>query len=150
MKKSNLYALFVFIGVFLVFIIGYYVYTSINSNGDNKQVYSCIDYETNTEYTFDNEEEMHSVCDKFNTNEVKEENNNSNSNEQNTGKDTVEEVEEAFDFYTYEKNNGKKAVIVLILDCNDIDATKKKALRKFSADGHNLNEYVVEYQYPCG
>ena len=58
--------------------------------------------------------------------------------------------EEAFDLYPYVKSDGKKAVIVLVLDCNDIDATKKKALKKFSDEGHNLNEYVIEYQYPCG
>ena len=145
MKKSTLYAIFVFIGVFLVFIIGYYIFPGATNN--NKKVYSCINYETNTEYTFDNEEEMHAVCDSFNTNEQKEEKENSN---EKTEKENVEEVEEAFDLYTYVKSDGKKAVIVLVLDCNDIDATKKKALKKFSDEGHNLNEYVIEYQYPCG
>ena len=146
MKKSTLYSIFIFIGVFLVFIIGYYDINSLSNKEASKDVYSCIDPETNREYTFDNEEEMHNVCDSFNTNETK----NETTEKQTTTNNSEVVVEDVgYDLYPYVRDDGKKAVTIIITDCNNIDSTKNEALNKFGEE-HNINDYVIEYEYPCG
>ena len=51
------------IPIFIILLIIGIIYLFYNNS---KEKYSCIDYDTNTTYTFKTEEEMHLVCDKFN------------------------------------------------------------------------------------
>ena len=57
MKKNNIIAIVVFLVVLFVFAIGYSIYNNRNSNS-SKEEYYCTDYETNTIYTFNTEEEI--------------------------------------------------------------------------------------------
>ncbi len=142
MKKNTLYSIFVFIGVFVVVVGGYYIYTLLTNPSEEK--YSCIDYETNTTYSFATEEEMHEVCDKFNGKEYDEKLENYPEHEEIT-----EAEDESFSFYPYVNSDNKLAIIVVLLDCNDIDGAKQKALNWLTNKGYNLNNYVIEYEYPC-
>ena len=60
-KKKNMNNVFIAVTVIVVLLVFYLVYNSIT-----KDKYSCVDYETNTYYTFKTESDMHKVCDKFN------------------------------------------------------------------------------------
>lgn len=139
MMKNNVIALLVFIGVLIIFIIGFGIY-SYNS----KDNYSCIDYETNTYYSFKTEKEMREVCNKFNG--IEEDTIMSSYSIYN---DLINVKDNSFSFSPYVESDNKLAIIVIILDCNNPDNAKKKAIQWFSDHSYNIADYHIDYEYPC-
>ena len=137
-NNSTLVAIGVFIGVLVVFIVGYFVFKP------TKKVYSCTNYETNEVYTFDSEEEMHKVCDNL-----------SNDDDDQLlesypiYKDLVNTNDSSFAFYPYINSDKKLSIIIAVTDCNNVEGAKEKVKKWFSNHSYNINDYTIEYEYPC-
>ena len=138
MKKSSIVGIAVFVVVFVVGISGYYIYNGISSNK-----YSCIDPNTNAFYSFNTEEEMHEVCDLFDSNDVED------TGYKNIYNDLVETNDSSFNFYPYINSNNTLSIIVTILDCNNSTSIKNKVEKWFKDHSYNINDYTIEYEYPC-
>ena len=137
-NKSTIVALIIFIVVFTVFIIGFIIYKSFF-----KKEYSCTDYSTNTTYTFKSEEEMHEVCDKFNG--VEDDNTMTSYNIYN---DLINTNDPDFAFYPY-ADGDKLSIIIAISNCDNPNKAKEKAIAWFKNHSYNINDYTIEYEYPC-
>ncbi len=137
MKKNKVIPLIVFVVVFLIIICVYFL---LNSNTK----YSCIDYRTDTYYEFNNEEEMHAVCDKFNG--VDDDKIMDNYTIYNDLKDVNEED---FAFYPYINSDETLSITIVISNCDNPTFAKAKAEKWFRNHSYNINDYVIEYEYPC-
>ncbi len=138
MKKDILIPIIVFIIIFILFI-GIYL---IINNKSNK--YSCYDYENDITYTFKTEEEMHEVCDKF-TGEKDDQLLNSYT----IYNDLLNVDDSSFAFYPYINSNEELSIIITITDCDNPEQAKEKAINWFNNHSYNINDYTVEYEYPC-
>ena len=139
MKKSTIIAIIVFVTILIIFTSIYFI-----SKNLNKDKYYCIDYETDTTYTFKTEEEMHATCDKFNG--VEDDKILESSKIYN---DLISYKDDSFNFYPYVDSNKKLAIIITIIDCNSPTTAKEKAIKWFSNHSYNINDYQVDYEYPC-
>lgn len=140
MKNKNIIIpAIVFIIVLVLSIIIYLIYTNIN-----KDKYTCTDYETNTTYTFKNEKDMHEVCDNFNG--VKDDQILSSYE---IYQDIVTINSDRYSFYPYLDSDKKLAIIITITDCNNPKEAEEQANKWFSDHSYNINDYQVDYEYPC-
>jgi len=138
-NKNRIIPIIIFVIVF-VFVIGiYFLYTNIN-----KVKYSCVDYRSNTYYEFDTEEEMHSVCDKFNG--VEEDKIMDNYA---IYKDLVKVNDSNFAFYPYINDDDTLSITISITNCNNPLLAKEKAEKWFIEHSYNIKDYIIEYEYPC-
>ncbi len=138
-KKKNSKMLLLIGGlVFIVILIVIlYLYFS-------KDKYSCIDYETHTYYSFSNEEEMHKVCDQFNgTLEDKK------MNSYDIYNDLINANYSDFSFAPYINSDNKLSIIIAITDCDKPNEAKSNAIKWFKNHNYNINDYIIEYEYPC-
>ena len=135
-KKLILVIIIVFI---LVSTISYSLINLLNSDK-----YFCFDYDTDTYYSFKTEEEMHEVCDKFNG--VEDDKKMSNYTIYD---DLINANDRSFSFDPYINSNNELSIIVKIIDCNNQESAKEKAKKWFSNHSYNINDYVIEYEYPC-
>ncbi len=138
-KKKNMNNVFIAVTVIVVLLVFYLVYNSIT-----KDKYSCVDYETNTYYTFKTESDMHKVCDKFNG---VEEDKQLNSYE--IYDDLINADEYGFTFDPYINSNDGLSIIVIITDCNHPKETRERAINWFKNHSYNISDYTIEYEYPC-
>ena len=138
-KNSTMISIAIFLIVFVVIIMGFVVY-----NRFIKKEYTCTDYSSNTTYTFDSEEEMHAVCDKFNG---VEDDKILGSN--SIYEDLVNTNDPDFAFYPYVNSNDEISIIIAISNCDNPSKAKEKAIRWFSDRSYNINDYTIEYEYPC-
>ena len=138
-KNSTMISLVVFVIAFIIIILGFVIYNSLN-----KKTYSCIDYSSNTTYTFDNEEEMHEVCDKFNG--VEEDKIIDSYTIYN---DLINENNDSFTLYPYVNSDKKLSIIITIIDCDNPNTAKEKAIKWFHDHSYNINDFTIEYEYPC-
>ena len=138
MKDKNLKIAIIVFGIVLVlFIIGYLIYT-------NKNKYTCTDYETKTTYTFKNAKDMHEVCDNFNG--VKDD---QVLETYDIYHDLIKSNNKAYSFYPYLDDNKQLAIIITITDCNNPQEAEEKANKWFSEHSYNINDYHIDYEYPC-
>ncbi len=138
-KKKNMNNVFIAVTVIVVLLVFYLVYNSIT-----KDKYSCVDYETNTYYTFKTESDMHKVCDKFNG---VEEDKQLNSYE--IYDDLINADEYGFTFDPYINSNEELSIIVIITDCNHPKEARERAINWFKNHSYNISDYTIEYEYPC-
>ena len=138
-NKSTMTALIIFIIVFAIFMIGFIIYKSFFG-----KEYSCIDYSSNTEYTFKSEKEMHEVCDQFNG--VAEDNAMSNYSIYD---DLINNNDPDFAFYPYINADKELSIIIAISNCENPNLAKTKAIAWFKNHSYNINDYTIEYEYPC-
>lgn len=138
-KKNSKIALIVFGVVLAVIIIGYLIYINIPKNK-----YSCTDYETGTTYTFKNEKDMHEVCDNFNG--VKDD---QILETYDIYHDLIKENNDRYSFYPYLDGNKKLAIIITIIDCDNPKEAEEQANKWFSEHSYNINDYQIDYEYPC-
>ena len=138
-KKKNMNNVFIAVTVIVVLLVFYLVYNSIT-----KDKYSCVDYETNTYYTFKTESDMHKVCDKFNG---VEEDKQLNSYE--IYDDLINADEYGFTFDPYINSNDGLSIIVIITDCNHPKEARERAINWFKNHSYNISDYAIEYEYPC-
>lgn len=138
--KYKIIPLVIFVLVFIIVMGLFYLF----NNRDAKEKYSCYDYETGTTYTFETEEEMHKVCDKFNGQE--EENLLST---QSIYEDIVNSNEEGFAMIPYMNDDKELAIIVAISDCKNPEKVKANVKKWFSDHSYNINDYIIDYEYPC-
>ena len=138
-KKKNMNIVFIAVTVIVVLLVFYLVYNSIT-----KDKYSCVDYETNTYYTFKTESDMHKVCDKFNG---VEEDKQLNSYE--IYDDLINADEYGFTFDPYINSNDGLSIIVIITDCNHPKEARERAINWFKNHSYNISDYAIEYEYPC-
>lgn len=137
-NKEKIIPIAVSLIVFIVFIV-----TFLIINRFNKTEYSCYDYENNKTYTFKTEEEMHQVCDNLNTEEDQLLETYSIYN------DLINTDEQRFAFYPYINSDKKLSIVIAISDCDDPISAKEQAEKWFSNHSYNINDYSVEYEYPC-
>lgn len=138
-KKKNMNNVFIAVTVIVVLLVFYLVYNSIT-----KDKYSCVDYETNTYYTFKTESDMHKVCDKFNG--VEEE---KQLNSYEIYDDLINADEYGFTFDPYINSNDGLSIIVIITDCNHPKEARERAINWFKNHSYNISDYTIEYEYPC-
>ena len=129
------------IPIFIILLIIGIIYLFYNNS---KEKYSCIDYDTNTTYTFKTEQEMHSVCDKFNGIEE-----DKLIQKYPIYKDLINANEEAFTFEPYMDGNNKLGIIIIIIDCERPEIAKKQAKEWFINHSYNIKDYTIDYEYPC-
>ena len=140
MKNKNLIIALSISGIVLVlFLIGYLIISNLN-----KEEYTCTDYETNQTYVFKNEKEMHEVCDKFNGTEA-----DAILSQYNIYNDLINNNDSSFNFYPYVDSNNQLAIIVSISNCENKDLAKEKAISWFREHSYNINDYQVDFEYPC-
>lgn len=138
-NKNTLMALIIFLIVFVLFIIGYVIYNSFFS-----KEYSCIDYSSGTTYTFKSEKEMHEVCDKFNGVE-----DDKKMNSYSIYNDLININDPDYAFYPYVNSDDKLSIIIAISNCDNPNQAKEKAIAWFKNHSYNINDYTIEYEYPC-
>ena len=138
-KSSTMMAFIIFMIVFVIIIISIVIYNSLF-----KKEYSCIDYGSNTLYTFKSEKEMHKVCDQFNV--VDEDRIMSNYDIYD---DLINTNDPDFVFYPYINADKKLSIIVAISNCDNPNQAKEKAIAWFKNHSYNISDYTVEYEYPC-
>ena len=129
------------IGIIIIILIIGIIYLFYNNS---KEKYSCIDYETNTTYTFETKQEMHSVCDKFNG--IEEDKLIQSYPIYN---DLINANEKEFTFEPYIDSYNNLAIITIITDCERQEIAKKKSEEWFSKHSYNINDYTIDYEYPC-
>jgi len=138
-KSKNKSTILIIVVVIIVLLFIYFIYNIIN-----KEKYSCIDYETNTYYTFKTESDMHKVCDKFNGVE-----DDKKLNSYEIYNDLINADEYGFTFDPYINSNNELSIIVIITDCNHPKEAKERAINWFKKHSYNIGEYTIEYEYPC-
>lgn len=143
MKKNNIIAIMVFLVVLFVFTIGYSIYNNRNSN-NTKEEYYCTDYETNTTYTFNTLEEMHEVCDQFSGLEK-----DKKLESYSIYDDLINNNDDSFTFYPYINTDDKLSIIIVITDCYNPEMAKERAIEWFENHSYDINDYIIEYEYPC-
>ena len=137
--KSTKFSLIIFLIVFVLIIICFFIY-----NRYFKKEYSCTDYSSNTLYTFKSEKEMHEVCDKFNGIE-----DDKILSSYDIYDDLVNTDDPDFVFYPYVNVNGELSIIIAISNCENPSKAKEKAIAWFKNHSYNINDYTIEYEYPC-
>ena len=138
-KNSKMMVLNGFIIVFIIIVICIVIYNSLY-----KKEYSCIDYGSNTLYTFKSEKEMHKVCDQFNG--VEEDKIMSSYDIYD---DLINTNDPDFVFYPYINADKKLSIIVAISNCDNPNRAKEKAIAWFRNHSYNIRDYTIEYEYPC-
>ena len=139
MKKSTVIAIIVFIGVLFVIVTSYVIYNNLS-----KEKYYCTDYETNTTYIFNTEDEMHEVCDKFSGVEK-----DKTMKSYKIYDDLINNKDNRFTFYPYVSADNKLNIIITIIDCNNKELAKEKAVEWFKNHSYDINDYTIEFEYPC-
>ncbi len=137
--KNKIVPVVVFFITFIVFISIFFIL-----GNSNKKVYSCYDSENDVNYTFNTEEEMHEVCDKFITND----DNDEALETYDIYNDLIKVNDPDFAFYPHVSDN-KLYIIISIVNCNNPYKAKEKAIKWFSDHSYNINDYNIEYEYPC-
>jgi len=137
MKKYNstIIALVIFV-VMILFVI-------IFSKSFFKTTYICTDTTNNVEYTFDTEDEMNSFCDNLSI--VDDSSMSSNS----IYYDLINNNDKRFSFYPYLDSNNNFTIITVIVDCNNPNEAKNDSIEWFRKHSYNINDYKIEYEYPC-
>lgn len=138
--KYKIVPLIVFVLVFIIVIGMFYLF----NNKEDKMEYSCYDYETEKTYTFETEEEMHKVCDKLNGGEEDQ-----LLSDYLIYDDIVKSNEESFAMIPYMNDDKELAIIIAISDCKNPDKAKADAKKWFSDHSYNINDYNIDYEYPC-
>lgn len=137
--KEKIIPLVVFVLTFIIVIVIFTVFSN-----SKKQVYSCYDYENDKTYTFETEEEMHQVCDKL---DGVEEDKLLSSNP--IYEDLIATNDSDFAFYPYINDEQELVITIAISNCDTPDLAKKKAVDWFSEHSYDINDYIIEYEYPC-
>ena len=140
-NKETIIPLLIFITTFVLVIIVFFVF-----NNSKKNEYSCYDSENNITYSFDTEEEMHEVCDNLNSTETEEDKILDSYEIYN---DLLNVEEDDFAYYPYVNSDKSLTIIIAISYCNNQAAAKAHAEKWFSDHSYNINDYTVEYEYPC-
>lgn len=130
---------------FCIFIIVLVLFFSIYSLFDNDYKYSCTDYETNTTYKFNNKETMKRVCNNY----VSKEDTILKSDPIYSKLLSVDD-RYGFSFDPYVNTNNKIAIIIRILDCRNQNDAIRRSKKWFVDNEFNMNNYVIEYEFPCG
>ena len=138
-EKEKIIPLVVFVLTFVIVIVIFFI---INSS--NKQEYSCYDYENEKTYTFESEEEMHKVCDKLNGGAEDE-----LLASYPIYEDLIDVNDSDFAFYPYINDDQELEIIIAIANCDTPDLAKKRADSWFDEHHYDINDYNVEYEYPC-
>ena len=133
--KSTIIALVIFICIFSLVLVLYKVIT--------KPTYVCTDTTNNVEYTFDSEEEMNAFCDNLNVID------DSAMASLNIYNDLINNNDSRFSFYPYLDSKNKMNIIVVIVDCQNPVGAKNGAIEWFSNHSYNINDYEIDYEYPC-
>lgn len=134
--KSTIISLVVFI---ICFFIAICFYTSIS-----KPKFVCTDVTNNKEYTFDTKEEMDAFCDTLSKTEDEKMTSSS------IYYDLINNNDSRFSFYPYIDGNNKFTITVVIVDCQNPSEAKNKAIEWFQNHSYNINDYNIEFEYPCG
>ena len=137
-NKNTVVPIIVFVITFVVFLVIFFIVSSLN---DEK--YFCIDYEKKIKYTFKTEEKMHQFCDKLNGGEEDQ-----ILEESDIYKDIVKVDDSGFAFYPFVVDK-KLHIIIAISDCQNPNAAKERAIKWFSDNNYNINDYNVEYENSC-
>lgn len=137
-NKEKIIPIIVFLMTFIVFII-----TFLIINRSNKTEYSCYDYANDKTYTFKTEEEMHQVCDNLNVEE------DQLLESYPIYNDLINTDDSSFAFYPYINSDKKLSIVIAISDCDNPTSAKAKAEKWFSNHSYNINDYTIEYEYPC-
>ena len=133
--KSIIVALVVFIGIFSLVFILYKVIA--------KPTYICTDTTNNVQYTFDNEDDMNIFCDNLSKND------DSVISSFNIYNDLINNNDNRFSFYPYLDSSNNLIITIVIVDCNNPEDAKNKAIEWFGNHSYNINDYKVEFEYPC-
>lgn len=137
-NKNTVVPIIVFVITFVVFLVIFFIVSSLN---DEK--YFCIDYEKKIKYTFKTEEKMHQFCDKLNGGEEDQV-----LEESDIYKDLIKVDDPGFAFYPFVVDK-KLHIIIAISDCQNPNAAKERAIKWFSDNNYNINDYNVEYENSC-
>lgn len=137
-NKNTVVPIIVFVITFAVFLVIFFIVSSLN-----EEKYSCIDYEKKIKYTFKTEEKMHQFCDKLNGGEEDQV-----LEESDIYKDLIKVDDPGFAFYPFVVDK-KLHIIIAISDCNDPDGAKKRAIKWFSDNNYDINDYSIEYENSC-
>ena len=138
--KNKIIPLIVFVCVFVIVFGMFYLF----GNKKTKDSYSCYDYETEKTYTFDTEEEMHQVCDNLNGGEE-----DKLLSDYLIYDDIVKSNEKGFAMIPYINDDKELSIIIAISDCKNPDKAKADAKKWFSDHSYNINDYNIDYEYPC-
>ena len=63
--------------------------------------------------------------------------------------DLIEVDDPDFAFYPYINSDNKLSIIITIANCDNPTLAKEKAEKWFSDNSYNINDYTIEYEYPC-
>lgn len=140
-SKATMISISVFVIVFVLFI-------TISNLFNNDYKYSCTDLETNTTYKFNSKEAMHKVCDKFT---YKSDNIEDVSLNSYSIYSKLIEVDDryGFSFEPYINSDNKLAIIIRIINCNNQELAINNSKQWFKNNGYSMDNYVIEYEYPC-
>ena len=122
-NKNTVVPIIVFVITFIVFLVIFFIVSSLN-----EEKYSCIDYEKKIKYTFKTEEKILEESDIY--------------------KDIVKVDDPGFAFYPFVVDK-KLHIIIAISDCQNPNAAKERAIKWFSDNNYNINDYNVEYENSC-
>jgi len=140
-SKSTIISLSVFIIILCIFI-------TINNLFDKDYKYSCIDESTNTTYRFNSKEEMEKVCSKFNQELYLIDESNLDEYPIYNKLINVDDSN-GFSFDPYINSDNHLAIIVKIIDCDNQEVAIRKSKEWFVKNNFNINNYEIEYEYPC-
>lgn len=135
--KRIIISLIVFIGIGVFLFVLYSLFF--------KTIYYCTDNVNNIQYTFDTEEEMNAFCDNLGQNKEKD----SAISSFSIYNDLINNNDPGYTFYPYADSNNNFVITVVIVDCENPQNAKNKSIEWFKNHSYNINDYKIEYEYPC-
>ena len=133
--KSTLIAVAVFVCIFGLVLILY--------NTIFKTEFVCTDVTNNTKYKFDTKEEMDAFCDNLSTID------DSSMTTFPIYDDLINNNDSRFSFYPYIDSDNQFTITVVIVDCLNPNDAKNQSINWFRNHGYDINDYNIEYEYPC-
>jgi len=137
-NKNTLIPIMVFVVTFIVVFIIFFSF----SNLKNKKYY-CIDQAKGIKYTFKTKEKMESFCNKINGEEEDQ-----ILEKYAIYNDLIKVNDPGFAFYPF-VNDKKLIIVIAISDCNNPDGAKERAIKWFSDNNYDINDYNIEYENSC-